>query len=238
MPDYPPLSEVKAHVAAAGAALRAGGVHSKVVDAIRTKALLTAKKVGGAYATNRKPRWQETEDHPQYGTEHDCNIIFVKLSAQIFCFENAPPVPTAIRRVPADIKALGPLLQTILEDRYLGYEIRPNTFKDSLLLERFDFADLVNEGLNPVHGHSSFHIGHEDPTRKPKHVPDNIQWRTFRSNMIQGNMTLPQARLYFVKMIARYFDLGELQLAGEAASEVMADPDPDEISENGTPDTE
>lgn len=52
--------------------------------------------------------------------------------------------------------------------------------------------------------------------------------------MIQGNMTLPQARLYFVKMIARYFDLGELQLAGEAALEAMAEPEPEEISEDGT----
>ena len=238
MLDYPPLSEVKAHVTAARAALRAGGVHKKVVDAIRTKALLTATKVGGAHATNPKPRWQEPEDHPQYGTEHDCNIIFVKLAAQTFCFDNAPPVPTVIRRVPPHIKALGPSLQTILEDRYLGKEIRPNTFRDSLLLEHFDFADLVSEGLSPVPGHSSFHIGHEDPTQKPKHVPNNVQWRTFRSNMIQGSMTLPQARLYFVKMIARYFDLGELQLAGEAAPEAMRESNPDEISEGGTPDAE
>lgn len=73
-----------------------------------------------------------------------------------------------------------------------------------------------------MHGHSSFHIGHEDPTRKPKHTPDNIGWRTFRSNLIQGNMTLRQARIYFVKLIGRYFELGEITIEGEADAATAA----------------
>ena len=80
------------------------------------------------------------------------------------------------------------------------------------MLETFDFGDLAREGLEPVHGHSSFHMGHEDPTQAPKHTPSNINWRTMRSNLIQGNMTLREARIYFVKLIARYFELGELEI--------------------------
>lgn len=236
MPEYPPFAEVELHTVAAGAALRGAGIRSNVVGAIRTKALKTAKKVGGAFATNREKRWLISSDHPQYGTELDCHIIFVKLAAQIFCFDNAPSVPTALTRVAAPIKALGPVLKSILEDRYTGHEIRPNTFQDSLLRERFDFNDLVAEGLNPQHGHSSFHIGHEDPTKKPKHTPDNVGWRTFRSNMIQGNMTLPQARLYFVKMVARYFDLGELQIVGEAPA--PAPISSEDLTDEGTAEAE
>ena len=51
-------------------------------------------------------------------------------------------------------------------------------------------------------------------------------------------MTLPQARLYFVKMIARYFELGELQVIGEAPPAALTDPDPDSLDEEGTPGVE
>lgn len=223
MPNYPALPDVEKHAVAMGAALRAAGVPAKIVGAIRTKALLTGRKVTGAFATNRDPRWSLDPAHPQYGTEADCKIIFVKLAAQIFCFDNAPPMPTALSRVPADVKALAPTLQSICETQYLEHSIASGSYRDSLLLERFDFNDLVAEGLNPVHGHSSFHIGHEDPTLKPKHTPENIGWRTFRSNLIQGNMTLRQARIYFIKLIGRYFELGEIHIDGEAAAAVATE---------------
>lgn len=230
MPTPPPLADIEMHVDAMAAALRAAGVPSKIVSAIRTKALLTGRKVTGAFATNRDPRWELDINHPQYGTETDCKIIFIKLAAQIFCFDNAPAVPTTLTRVSNEVKALGPNLKAICEQHYLGHPIAPNSYHDALLLERFDFNDLVAEGLNPTHGHSSFHIGHEDPTKKPKHTPNNVGWRTFRSNLIQGNMTLRQARIYFVKLIGRYFELGEIHIDGEAAGAATSTPltsDPD-----------
>lgn len=216
MPNSLSEADVDLHFAAMGAALRAVGVPPNVVGAIRTKALRTGRKVTGEFATNRDPRWTLATKHPQFGTELDCKIIFVKLAAQIFCFDNAPAMPAALTRVKSEIKELAPHLQTICETHYLGHQILPNSYRDALLLERFDFKDLVAEGLNPVHGHSSFHIGHEDPTLKPKHTPDNVGWRTFRSNLIQGNMTLRQSRIYFIKLISRYFELGEIHIDGEA----------------------
>jgi hypothetical protein len=219
---YPPLSDVELHGSAAAAALRAAGVSGEIVSAIRTKALKTARKTTGPHATNRKSRWEEPTTHPQYGTEYDCKIIFVKLVAQTFCFDNAPPLPTSLSRVPENVKALGPLLKDIFEQDYLGKPIVPGSYRDSLLLECFDFNDLIAEGLNPKHGHSSFHLGHEDPTRKPKHTPDNTAWRTMRSNLIQGDMTLRESRIYFVKLIGRYFDLGEIEIEGEASPDVVA----------------
>lgn len=216
MVPYPPLSEVNLHVAATSAALRAAGLSPNTVNSIKTKAFRTGRKVTGVHATNRELRWAVDAGHPQYGTELDCKIIYVKLAAQIFCFDNAPDYPVNLARVSAEIKAIEAEMAQILEQRYLGHPLSPGTYRDSLLLERFDFNDLVQEGLTPIHGHSSFHLGHEDPTQSPKHTPGNISWRTFRSNLIQGNMTLRQSRIYFTKLIARYLNLGEISIDGEA----------------------
>lgn len=198
MATFPPLDDVQTHTKEVRRLLLANGVPSRVISAIQTKAYRTGRKVTGEHATNRDARWTLILTHPQYGSEYDCKVIFVKLCAQIFCFDNAPELHEPLKGA----------LQL-----YLDEPIAPNTYRDKLLLERFDFNDLVAEGLNPVHGHSSFHIGHEDPTQKPKHTPNNVGWRTFRSNLIQGNMTLREARVYFLKLIGRYFELGEIDIA-------------------------
>lgn len=194
MSDQLTLEQIKQDIASAKAALRQAGVPTKTISSISAKAMKTGRKVTGAHATNRDKRWEISVDHPQYGSEIDCHMTFVKLCAQIFCFDNAPECPRELR---------DRLVQVY------NFPIQPNSFRDSLLLEHFDFNDLVREGLSPTHGHSSFHIGHEDPTLVPKHQPGNINWRTYRSNLIQGNMTLRESRIYFVKLIARYFELGE-----------------------------
>ena len=43
-------------------------------------------------------------------------------------------------------------------------------------------------------------------------MPENISWRTMRSNLIQGDMTLRESRTKFVELIGRYFDLGEVTI--------------------------
>lgn len=181
------------------AALLAAGVPAGVLRAIETRALRTGRKTTGEHATNRDSRWKLPPTHPQYGTEADCKAIFVKLCAQIFCFDKAPALPEP--------------LKGHLEEFYVGHPIMPGTHRDSLLLERFDFDVFLDEGMNPKHGYSLFHMGHEDPTLKPKHQPENVTWRTFRSNLIQGDMTLREARIYFVKLIGRYFELGEIDIS-------------------------
>lgn len=209
MPDYPDLDQVNDHMTTMRKILRDVGVPVTTINAIATRSLRTGRKTTGPYATNRDPRWSRAVDHPQYGTERDCKVIFVKLAAQIFCFDNAPSLPDDLRQM--------------LEQNYLGHPIAAGAYRDKLLLERFDFVELVKEGLKPTHGHSGFHMGHEDPSLKPKHTPDNVGWRSYRSNLIQGNMTLREARIYFLKLIGRYFELGEIEIAGEAPAEVAAD---------------
>jgi hypothetical protein len=104
-----------------------------------------------------------------------------------------------------------PLIEE-LSEKYLKRNIKKDSYRDSLLLEFLDFQVLRAEAENPTHGKSEFHIGHLDPKKVPKHVPENIAWRTLRSNLIQGDMTLREARIYIIKLIARYFELGEIDI--------------------------
>jgi len=180
------------------------GFPSKLISAIETRALRSGRRQTGVFKSNRNARWSLIHDHPehgtdpQFGTEDDCKHILIQLLLTTLEFRNAPQI---------DDPLLGEL-----SARYLGRELRPNSYRDSLLLEFLDFQVLRVEAEAPTHGHSEFHIGHEDPTLIPKHVPENVAWRTLRSNLIQGDMTLREARIYIIKLIARYFELGEIEV--------------------------
>ncbi len=194
---YPDLAQTRLDFAAAKAALRAAGMPPKLISSIETKALRTGRKQTGAHATNRQSRWAVNPANPQYAPEHDCRTIFIILCAMIFEFENAPELPPAAEA---------------LFESYLQKEIRAGSFQDALLLEKLDYNKLRDDALAPQHGASVYHIGHQDPTLTPRHIPSNIAWRTSRSNLIQGNMTLRQSRIYLLKLIGRYFELGELDI--------------------------
>jgi hypothetical protein len=195
------IIELDEEITQTGATLRAAGVPTKLVGAIRTRALRTGRRQTGPFATNRDPRWSRTPDHPQYGTEVDCKLILLRLYATLLEFDGAPSIAA-------------PTL-SILENR-LGRPIVPNSFRDELTLEKLSFGELLKEAEKSKQGVSAVHIGHRDPTLQPKHVPTNVEWRTERSNLIQGNLTLPQARTKFVELIARYFELGEVHIVPDA----------------------
>jgi hypothetical protein len=194
---YPDLDQVRRDFKAAKAAARAAGMPPKLVNSIETKALRTARKTTGVHATNRQSRWIVDTANPQYATEYDSRIIFIILCAMIFEFENAPALPAA---------------DQALFESYLGKNIVASTYQDALLLEKLDYIKLRDAALAPQHGYGIYHIGHQDPTLTPRHKPSNIAWRTSRSNLIQGNMTLRQSRIYLLKLIGRYFELGELDI--------------------------
>ena len=194
---YPELEQVRLDFKAAKKALRDAGVPPKLIRSIETKALRTGRKVTGEHATNRQSRWAINPANPQYASERDARIIFVILSAMIFEFQNAPALTEDVRG---------------LFEPYLGKTITPGAYQDALLLEKLDYHKLRDDALAPQHGYGVYHIGHQDPTRSPRHVPDNVAWRTSRSNLIQGNMTLREARIYLIKLIGRYFELGELDI--------------------------
>jgi hypothetical protein len=186
------------------AGLQTAGIPVALLNAISTRALRTGRRQTGQFPTNRQSRWQLDPQHPQYGTEEDCKEILLGLLATLLEFQGAPAVSEETMQ--------------ILE-RHLRRELSPNSYRDPLTLELLDYHAFLAEVESPVHGRSEFHIGHRDPRAVPKHVPTNVEWRTARSNLIQGDLTLREARSKFVELIARYFKLGEVTITPEEGGE-------------------
>lgn len=204
MPDPQSLSVINSDLRELKKLLRKWGFPSSLISAVETRALRSGRRQTGVFQTNRDARWNLTHDDsehgtdPQYGTEEDCKTILLILLLTTLEFKNAPEIDDA-------------LVDEYCR-KYLGRPRERASYRDSLLLEFLDFRELRAEAESPKHGRSAFHIGHIDPTRVPKHVPENVAWRTLRSNLIQGDMTLREARIYIVKPIARYFELGEIDI--------------------------
>jgi hypothetical protein len=191
------LSVLDAEIKAVKKGLRGVGVPQKLLAAIATRALRSGRRQTGAFRSNRAPRWELQRSDPQYGSRSNCKKVLLKLYATLLEFEGAPAVPIDV---------------LVILEKHLGRSMVENSFRDELTLEKLAFGDVVTEVLNPTPGVSAIHIGHRDPSRRPRHVPDNVEWRTERSNLIQGNLTLTEARTKFVELIARYFALGEVTI--------------------------
>ncbi len=176
------------------------GVAAGLVTAVERRALRSGRSQTGEFKSNRQSRWRLQPNDPQYGTEIDSKIILVKLLCQILEFQEAP--------IPSDA------IQAIAH-KYLKRTPRQGQYRDPLTRERLSYRQMVAEYQDPRQGMSNFHIGHEDPTVQPKHTPSNVSWRSARSNLIQGDLTLREARTKFVELIARYFELGEVSIEPE-----------------------
>lgn len=197
--DFPhDVPIINQHKLAVKRSLRNHGVPDRLLNGIETRALRSGRRQTGEFQSNRQARWTLDPNDPQYGNERDCKIIVVRLFGMLLAFEDPPNIDDDER--------------DIIKRHYIGAPLQPGTYKDSLLLESMSYPDFAAEAAAPTHGTSNFHIGHEDPTIHPKHIPENIMWRSHRSNLIQGNMTLRQARIYIIKLIGRYFELGELNI--------------------------
>jgi hypothetical protein len=182
------------------AGLRISGVPNKLLDNIGTRALRSGRRQTGTNQSNRASRWRLDPTDPQFGLEADCKMILLRLYGMMLEFTNAPQVDDETKAT---------------LEKYLGQPIRPAEYRDALTLERLNYSEFAAEIESPVHGRSRFHLGHEDPKATPKHTPSNVSWREERSNLIQGDLTLPEARTKFVELIARYFELGEVRIEAE-----------------------
>jgi hypothetical protein len=191
------IAGLDADIKAVRKGLREAGVPEKLINAVATRALKSGRRQTGEFRSNRQSRWTLKKLDPQYGTESDCKKILLRLYATLLEYEGAPTV--------------NPETQDILQ-KTLGRKLAPNSLRDELTLEKLSYPVVVAEALDPTPGVSAVHIGHRDPTLKPRHVPENVEWRTERSNLIQGNLTLRGARTRLVELVARYFELGEVTI--------------------------
>lgn len=208
--EQPDLEQVDADLKAVRKALRQLGAPSKLLRSVSTKAEMSQRRQTGEFARNRGKRWTLDLRDPQYAPELDCKLIHMELLGMVCEFANAPVIDDATAEIFA---------------RYIGHRPIPNTYRDALTKERLDYNAFIYEATHSVHGKSLFHIGHEDPTRQIKHAPDNVSWRSHRSNLIQGDMTLREARTKLVELIGRYFELGEVTIKPD---EIEVEPGPEE----------
>jgi len=194
------LDKVNADLREVKRGLIAGGVPSNLISSVETRALRSGRRQTGQYQSNRASRWTLDPNDTQFGTEVECKVILLRLLGMILCFKNAPTVDAGNR---------------LILEFYLGSHVEAGSYRDALTLEKLDYHRLQAEAAAPKHGRSEFHLGHENAQAVPKHTPTNVSWRSARSNLIQGDLTLAEARTKFVELIARYFELGEVRIEKE-----------------------
>lgn len=180
------------------ASLTRASYPTNFVASIDARAKDSPRSQTGAHKSNRISRWHLPNTDRSYGSRSDCIHISITLIAMVMEFDGAPQVDS----------------QTLkLLSGYLGRTIRPTTYRDSLTLEPLRWAQLRTDLEHPRSGVSAYHLGHIDPGLMPcRHVPTNIEWRTSRSNAIQGDQTLREAKAELLKLIGRYFNLGEITI--------------------------
>lgn len=191
------MTELERDLRTVKRALREAGVPTRLVTAIETRALRSGRRQTGHHRTNRASRWTLGPEDPQYGTREDCQTILLRLLGMLLEFHGAP-------RVNREVEAIC--------ERYLAHALTPDSYRDPLTRERLSYRVVLDEIATPRHGVSAIHIGHRDPRMRPRHTPENVEWRSHRSNLIQGDLTLREARSKFVELIARYFELGEVRI--------------------------
>jgi hypothetical protein len=180
------LSDLRRDIAEVLRAFRAAGVSPKLLESIKRKSLRTPRRQTGRVErrTNRQSRWCITADHPDYSTESDALLVFLKLILQIAGMHNPPEIDQGL------IKHIS--------EKYFGVPVEEDSTKDPITDEPLSYPDLVADVVGkPVHGYSKFHIGHQNPTIHPKHTPSNIRWQLKASNDFQGPMDVRVARIAF-----------------------------------------
>lgn len=115
----------------------------------------------------------------------------MKLLGLLLEFDNAPRLQYGEQRV---------------FEAYIGRPISWDSYCDPLTREPMSYRDFLQDYVHRRHGKSRFQLGHMDPTRRPKHVPENVCWQYDNSNFFQGEQTLVQARALMVRAVKRLME--------------------------------
>lgn len=179
----PRENELREDVRLLVSAMKEAGVPAKLIESIRRKCLKSPRRQTGRVdrRTNRQLRWNLAEDHPDFSTQVDSHLVFLRLLLDVLRMRGSPRVED---------------LPNELSVKHFGSSLPDETAADPLTDEVFVYADILDDVVtNPTHGYSRFHIGHQDPGVQPKHTPTNIRWQLKESNDFQGTMHVRVARL-------------------------------------------
>ncbi|MCX6328587.1 MAG: hypothetical protein NTZ85_03590 [Bacteroidia bacterium] len=120
---------------------------SDTYEKIAVKSFLTDRVLTGAHKTNREKRWECHPDSVHFALRKECLAIESKLINQICHFEDFP-------------KKLRDLLSN---DNVIRF--KDEVTKCPITLDPINFEKFQYEIINPVHGKSSFQVGHLHPLK-------------------------------------------------------------------------
>ena len=134
---------------------------------------------------NRILRWLMPTDHKFYATEVNATLVEVKYYLQALSMTNAP----AINKY--DFK-------DIFTPWLLEHSLDEGQYLDPVQLTKIDFIEFLSEPRSVQSGHI-FPLD-----RGGKHIPKNTFLMLFRSNQIQGNLTVKELIVLMRTIITKH----------------------------------
>lgn len=141
---------------------------------------------------NRRNRWEFEVGDKYFATEINATLVEIKYYLQTLSMENAPEISS--KSIMSAFKWL------------LGHDIKPGEYLDPIQLKPIDFIKFY---LEP----SIIQSGHLIPLdRGGTHIPSNTFLMLYRSNQMQGNMTLDELIQLMREIVLRHdtIQTGEL----------------------------
>jgi hypothetical protein len=134
----------------------------------------TPRRQTGLYQTNRENRWTLDPKHPDYTAKDQIPLIEAKLFAMALCFDAAP------EDLPADVRQAAGIT--------LGKQVKAGSYYCPVSGLTMSFMQLEQQAAKPIHGRSSFHVGHVRPRATGGgNIADNTYWISDLGNRIQGD---------------------------------------------------
>ena len=164
----------------------------RVYSKIQVKSYLTDRVLTGVHKTNREKRWETHPESVHFALRKTCQEVEYALVKQVFGFD----------KVPSD------LLKIFKEVESAEHLATP--FRCPITLETMSFTQFKTELLSPIHGKSSFQVGHLNPLKSVNgdetygHTAKNISWISSDGNRIQGSLSLKETRSLIERISENY----------------------------------
>lgn len=165
---------------------------ARVYNKIQVKSYLTDRVLTGLHKTNREKRWETHPESVHFALRKTCQEVEYMLVKQIFSFD----------KVPVDLLKIFKAVET--------NEKLDTPFRCPITMKPMSFPQFETELLSPVHGKSSFQVGHLNPLKSINgdetfgHTAKNISWISSDGNRIQGSLSLKETRSLIERISENY----------------------------------
>ena len=159
-------------------------IFKKVISQkIKVKAYQTDRAQTGAHQTNREKRWESHPDNYQFAFRRDCNDVEASLVLQICMFDGADT----------------DLITMLQQNGLLPADFEK--YKCPITGDTLNYSDFEQEVLYPIHGKSSFQVGHLNPLKSTgSHDASNIGWISDDGNRIQGSLSMNEVNELLIRI--------------------------------------